>query len=207
MGYVWLGERLLAFGNTDLQAEFNLPEWVSIAILIVILIAIAGLVIFMFANSRASAIINCVFMAINVFLLFFSFEEMKFVNPYEMQQAAPGAFESRYAAGVWMWEGLMFALASLSITANVHTFITDGRYEEIYIDGAGRVGSATVGLDETQKTWITFGVILAICLGVVALGLYVNMWWLQGLSIAWLGVSVIQIIVTQKLHEQLDDLP
>ena len=205
MGFVWLSEKLLAFGNTDLQADFNMPEWVSIAILVVIFIAICALVFFMFANSRASAIINCVFMAINVFLLFFSFEEMKFVNPYDMQQGAFDAFKSQYQVVTWVWEGLMFAIASLSVTANVHTFITDGRYEELYIDQHGRVGTETKGLDETQKTWITFGVILAVCLGVVALGLYKNMWWLQGLAIAWLVVSIIQIIVTQKLYHMLDD--
>ena len=206
MGFVWLGEKILALGNTDMEADFNVPEWVSIAILVVIFIAIGAFVFWMFSNSRASAIINCVFMAINVFLLFFSFEDMKFINPYDLQQANASAFTSKYAAGVWMWEGLMFALASLSVTANVHTFIKDGRYEQLYIDQHGRVGTETRGLDETQKTWITFGVILAVCLGCVALGLYKNMWWLQGLSLAWLVASIIQIIVTQKLHDMLDDI-
>lgn len=201
MSFVWLGEKLFSFGNTD----FGLPDWVNIVILVVLLGAIVGLVIFMFANSRASAIINCVFMVINVFLLFFSFEQKKFVNPYEMQLASFGDFKSRYALGVWVWEMIMFALASLSITANIHTFFTDGRYEQLYIDQHGRVGSETRGLDEGQKAWVAFGVILAVSAGVVALGLYKNMWWLQGYSLALLGLSIIQIIVTCKLHDKLDD--
>lgn len=200
MSFVWIGEKMFVAGATD----FHLPDWVSYVILGVLFVGICGLVFFMFSNSRASAIINCVFMAINVFLLFFSFAQKKFVNPRVLQLANFDAFKHQNALGVWVWEGLIFAIASLSITANVHTFITDGRYEQIYIDQHGRVGTETKGLDETQKTWITFGVILAVSLGVVALGLYKNMWWIQAYSLAWLGFSIIQIIVTCKLHDKLD---
>lgn len=205
MGFVWIGEKLFKLGNTDM-AEFNLPDWAVYVILGVMLVAIGGLVVFMFTNSRASAIINFIFMAANVFLMFFSFEQKKFVNPYELQLASMSDFRADYAAGTWIWGMLVFALASLSITANIHTFFTDGRYEQLYIDRFGRFGSETRGLDESQKCWLAFGIILAVSAGAVALGLYKNMWWLQGYSIGLLALSVIQIIVTFVLHEQLDEL-
>ena len=200
MGFVWIGEKLFSFGATD----YALPDWVAYVILGVGFVAICVLVGFMFFNSRASAIINLVFMVINVFFLFFSIEEKGFVNPYAMQSAAADAFKEKYALGTWVWEALVFAITSLSITANIHTFFKNGKYESFYIDRNGRIDSETKGLDETQKTWIAFGVMLAVSIGVIALGIYSSMWWLQGFSIAMLAVSVVQVILTFVFHDYLD---
>lgn len=201
MGFVRIGEWLFSTGATD----YGLPDWAMYVILGVALVAIGILIAFMFANSRASAIIHCVFMTVNVFFLFFSIADAKFVNPYAIQMQSPDTFRQTYELGTWMWELLVFAMSSLSITANVHTFFTDGRYESLYIDQHGRVGSETKGLSESQKTAIAFFVVLGISAAAIALGLYSSMWWLQGYSIALLCLSIIQIIVTFILHEKLDD--
>lgn len=201
MGFVWFGEKLFSIGATD----YELPDWAMYVILGVVILVVGGLAAFMFWNSRASAIINLAFMSVNVFFLFFSISEVRFLNPYDLQTASPEGFLEKFALGTWVWEAIMFAMASLSVTANIHTFFTDGKYESFYVDQHGRIGSETKGLDETQKTWLAFGIMLGVSAGAIALSLYVSMWWLLGYSIALLCLSVVQVIVTFILHEKLDD--
>ncbi len=99
----------------------------------------------------------------------------------------------------------MFVMAVLYVTENIHTFFTDGKYESLYIDRHGRIGSETKGLCETQKTWVAFFVMLGVSVGAIALGLYVSMWSLLGYSITFVWLSVIQVAVAFIPHGKLDD--